>query len=114
MDHHPDQPNIHVPQGDDRMKLPNPNDSKFFQSLLDEEELEDLMDAEEYLVPHTFSIPPLTYTTRSRLDSNRVSFTSYAGRVHQWVVKGKLLRYTCEIHLSLWSYVSAKKKQLCP
>lgn len=69
--------NAHVPQGDDRMKLPSPNDSKFFQSLLDEEELEDLMDAEEYLVPHPFNIPPLTYTTRSRLDSNRVSFTHY-------------------------------------
>uniref|UniRef100_A0A8B9RFC6 Receptor protein-tyrosine kinase n=1 Tax=Astyanax mexicanus TaxID=7994 RepID=A0A8B9RFC6_ASTMX len=61
-----------VIQGDDRMKLPSPNDSKFFQSLLDEEELEDLMDAEEYLVPHAFNIPPLTYTTRSRVDSNRV------------------------------------------
>uniref|UniRef100_A0AAY5EYK3 Receptor protein-tyrosine kinase n=1 Tax=Electrophorus electricus TaxID=8005 RepID=A0AAY5EYK3_ELEEL len=54
------------------IQLPSPNDSKFFQSLLDEEELEDLMDAEEYLVPHTFAAPPLTYTTRSRVDSNRV------------------------------------------
>uniref|UniRef100_A0A8C2DYN6 Receptor protein-tyrosine kinase n=1 Tax=Cyprinus carpio TaxID=7962 RepID=A0A8C2DYN6_CYPCA len=42
-------------------------------SQLDEEELEDLMDAEEYLVPHAFSIPPLAYTTRSRMDPNRVS-----------------------------------------
>uniref|UniRef100_A0A8C7GV27 Receptor protein-tyrosine kinase n=1 Tax=Oncorhynchus kisutch TaxID=8019 RepID=A0A8C7GV27_ONCKI len=63
-----------VIQGDDRMKLPSPNDSKFFQSLLDEEELEDLMDAEEYLVPHAFNIPPLAYTPRTRVDSNRVSF----------------------------------------
>uniref|UniRef100_A0A8C7H0T4 Receptor protein-tyrosine kinase n=1 Tax=Oncorhynchus kisutch TaxID=8019 RepID=A0A8C7H0T4_ONCKI len=60
-----------VIQGDDRMKLPSPNDSKFFQSLLDEEELEDLMDAEEYLVPHAFNIPPLAYTPRTRVDSNR-------------------------------------------
>ena len=59
-------------QGDDRMKLPSPNDSKFFQSLLDEEELEDLMDAEEYLVPHSFNIPPLAYTPRTRMDSNKV------------------------------------------
>uniref|UniRef100_A0A8C1YCL6 Receptor protein-tyrosine kinase n=1 Tax=Cyprinus carpio TaxID=7962 RepID=A0A8C1YCL6_CYPCA len=66
-----------VIQGDDRMKLPSPNDSKFFQSLLDEEELEDLMDAEEYLVPHAFSIPPLAYTTRSRMDPNRVSVLPY-------------------------------------
>lgn len=76
------------------MKLPSPNDSKFFQSLLDEEELEDLMDAEEYLVPHTFNIPPLTYTTRSRLDSNRVSFARYTARVG----RGNLLKYTTEVY----------------
>nr|XP_055072329.1 receptor tyrosine-protein kinase erbB-4 isoform X2 [Misgurnus anguillicaudatus] len=68
-----------VIQGDDRMKLPSPNDSKFFQSLLDEEELEDLMDAEEYLVPQAFSIPPLAYTTRSRMDSNRNQFAYQDG-----------------------------------
>lgn len=61
-------------QGDDCMKLPGPNDSKFFQSLLAEEELEDLMDAEEYLVPHSFNIPPLAYTPRTRMDSNKVFF----------------------------------------
>ncbi|TTA11853.1 Receptor tyrosine-protein kinase erbB-4 [Bagarius yarrelli] len=70
---------VYMVMGDDRMKLPSPNDSKFFQSLLDEEELEDLMDAEEYLVPHTFNIPPLTYTTRSRLDSNRNQFAYQDG-----------------------------------
>ncbi|XP_026000248.1 receptor tyrosine-protein kinase erbB-4 isoform X3 [Maylandia zebra] len=63
-----------VIQGDDRMKLPSPSDSKFFQSLLDEEELDDLMDAEEYLVPHSFNIPPLAYTPRTRMDSNKNQF----------------------------------------
>ncbi|KAJ8396391.1 hypothetical protein AAFF_G00019680 [Aldrovandia affinis] len=63
-----------VIQGDDRMKLPSPNDSKFFQSLLDEEELEEMMDAEEYLVPHAFNIPPPSYTPRPRVDSNRNQF----------------------------------------
>uniref|UniRef100_A0A4W5LLL3 receptor protein-tyrosine kinase n=1 Tax=Hucho hucho TaxID=62062 RepID=A0A4W5LLL3_9TELE len=63
-----------VIQGDDHMKLPSPNDSTFFQSLLDEEELEDLMDAEEYLVPHAFNIPPLAYTPRTHVDSNRNQF----------------------------------------
>ncbi|KAI4872468.1 hypothetical protein NFI96_022937, partial [Prochilodus magdalenae] len=43
-----------VIQGDDCMKLPSPNHSKFFQSLLDEDDLRDLMDAEEYLVPHAY------------------------------------------------------------
>uniref|UniRef100_A0AAR2J2X4 Receptor protein-tyrosine kinase n=1 Tax=Pygocentrus nattereri TaxID=42514 RepID=A0AAR2J2X4_PYGNA len=74
-----------VIQGDDRMKLPSPNDSKFFQSLLDEEELEDLMDAEEYLVPHAFNIPPLTYTTRSRVDSNRVRQKTQSGALRHTV-----------------------------
>lgn len=54
------------------MRLPSPSDSKFFQSLLDEEELEDLMDAEEYLVPHGFNVPPLAYTPRTRMDPNKV------------------------------------------
>lgn len=54
------------------MKLPSPNDSKFFQNLLDEEDLEDMMDAEEYLVPQAFNIPPPIYTSRARIDSNRV------------------------------------------
>ncbi|KAL8183828.1 UNVERIFIED_CONTAM: Receptor tyrosine-protein kinase erbB-4 [Gekko kuhli] len=60
-----------VIQGDDRMKLPSPNDSKFFQNLLDEGDLEDMMDAEEYLVPQAFNIPPPIYTSRTRIDSNR-------------------------------------------
>lgn len=59
------------------MKLPGPNDSKFFQSLLAEEELEDLMDAEEYLVPHSFNAPPLAYTPRTRMDSNKVCFSPF-------------------------------------
>uniref|UniRef100_A0A8C1LHN0 Receptor protein-tyrosine kinase n=1 Tax=Cyprinus carpio TaxID=7962 RepID=A0A8C1LHN0_CYPCA len=60
-----------VIQGDDHMKLPSPNHSKFFQSLLDEEELDDLMDAEEYLVPQTFNIATSSYTSRPPMDTNR-------------------------------------------
>nr|XP_019968287.1 PREDICTED: receptor tyrosine-protein kinase erbB-4-like [Paralichthys olivaceus] len=56
------------------MKLPSPNDSKFFQSLLDEEDLNDLMDAEEYLVPQGFNMAPQSYNTRPRVDSNRNQF----------------------------------------
>ncbi len=54
------------------MKLPSPNHSKFFQSLLDEEELDDLMDAEEYLVPQTFNIATSSYTSRPPMDNSRV------------------------------------------
>ncbi|KAL2087652.1 hypothetical protein ACEWY4_016480 [Coilia grayii] len=68
-----------VIQGDDRMKLPSPNDSKFFQSLLDEEDLEDLMDAEEYLVPHGFNMPSSTCTSRLHVDSNRNQFAYREG-----------------------------------
>ncbi|MEQ2168521.1 Receptor tyrosine-protein kinase erbB-4 [Goodea atripinnis] len=61
-----------VIQGDDRMKLPSPNDSKFFQSLLDEEDLDDLMDAEEYLVPRGFNVAPSSGTKSwPRLNSPR-------------------------------------------
>ncbi|XP_061128129.1 receptor tyrosine-protein kinase erbB-4-like isoform X1 [Syngnathus typhle] len=63
-----------VIQGDDRMKLPSPNDSKFFQSLLDEEDLDDLMDAEEYLVPRGFDVAHPSYPTRPCVDSNRNKF----------------------------------------
>ncbi|XP_054630958.1 receptor tyrosine-protein kinase erbB-4-like isoform X5 [Dunckerocampus dactyliophorus] len=63
-----------VIQGDDRMKLPSPNDSKFFQSLLDEEDLDDLMDAEEYLVPRGFDGTHPSHTARPRVDSNRNQF----------------------------------------
>ncbi|XP_030634923.1 receptor tyrosine-protein kinase erbB-4-like [Chanos chanos] len=70
-----------VIQGDDRMKLPSPNHSKFFQSLLDEEDLDDLMDAEEYLVPHRDNAPPPFHTPRTHLDTKpcmqrNVSFRS--------------------------------------
>lgn len=70
-------------QGDDRMKLPSLNDSKFFQSLLDEEDLDDLMDAEEYLVPRGFSLATPAGTSRPRVDSNRVRTLLKVGS--QWV-----------------------------
>uniref|UniRef100_A0A8C2PZI3 Receptor protein-tyrosine kinase n=1 Tax=Cyprinus carpio TaxID=7962 RepID=A0A8C2PZI3_CYPCA len=62
-----------VIQGDDRMKLPSPNHSKFFQSLLDEEELDDLMDAEEYLVPHSLNAPPTSHMPHPHVDSNQLT-----------------------------------------
>uniref|UniRef100_A0A7N5ZVY5 Receptor protein-tyrosine kinase n=1 Tax=Anabas testudineus TaxID=64144 RepID=A0A7N5ZVY5_ANATE len=75
-----------VIQGDDRMKLPSPNDSKFFQSLLDEEDLDDLMDAEEYLVPRGFNMASSSYTTRSRVDSNRV-------RTHRKLIQTAIFKH---------------------
>ncbi|XP_055062095.2 receptor tyrosine-protein kinase erbB-4 isoform X1 [Misgurnus anguillicaudatus] len=60
-----------VIQGDDRMKLPSPNHGKFFQSLMDEEELDDMMDAEEYFVPQTLNISTSSYASRPHVDSSR-------------------------------------------
>uniref|UniRef100_A0A8C1Z2S8 Receptor protein-tyrosine kinase n=1 Tax=Cyprinus carpio TaxID=7962 RepID=A0A8C1Z2S8_CYPCA len=57
------------------IQLPSPNHSKFFQSLLDEEELDDLMDAEEYLVPHSLNAPPTSHMPHPHVDSNQVSTT---------------------------------------
>ncbi|RXM34165.1 Receptor tyrosine-protein kinase erbB-4 [Acipenser ruthenus] len=85
-----------VIQGDDRMKLPSPSDSKFFQSLLDEEELEDMVDAEEYLVPQAFNIPPPIYTSRPRIDSNRMPI--------KWMAL-ECIHYRKFTHQSdVWSY----------
>ncbi|MCI4393528.1 hypothetical protein PGIGA_G00158400 [Pangasianodon gigas] len=44
-----------VIQGDDCMQLPSPNHSNFFQSLLEEDDWGELLDAEEFLGPHACS-----------------------------------------------------------
>lgn len=40
-----------VPQGDERMNLPSPTDSNFYRALMDEDDMEDVVDADEYLIP---------------------------------------------------------------
>lgn len=40
------------------------------------------MDADEYLVPHGLNIPPLAYTPRTRMDSNRVGAPSQPLKSH--------------------------------
>lgn len=85
-------------QGDDRMKLPSPNHSKFFQSLLDEEELDDLMDAEEYLVPHSFNAPPTSHMPRPHVDSNQVST---GVPLHMCHLKIQIIKYIGSYFFSL-------------
>uniref|UniRef100_K7FH73 Receptor protein-tyrosine kinase n=1 Tax=Pelodiscus sinensis TaxID=13735 RepID=K7FH73_PELSI len=41
-----------VVQNEDKMGLASPIDSTFYRALLEEEDMQDLVDAEEYLVPH--------------------------------------------------------------
>uniref|UniRef100_A0A8C6ULC3 Receptor protein-tyrosine kinase n=1 Tax=Neogobius melanostomus TaxID=47308 RepID=A0A8C6ULC3_9GOBI len=64
-------------------------------TLLDEEDLDELMDAEEYLVPRGFSMPPPSYSTRPRVDSNRVrnekrTQSLTAGHIRQYAVCNQL------------------------
>ncbi|XP_067385441.1 epidermal growth factor receptor isoform X2 [Channa argus] len=53
-----------VIQGDDRMHLPSPTDSKFYRSLISGEDMEDAVDADEYLLPQHgfFSSPSISHT----------------------------------------------------
>ncbi|KAM5156966.1 epidermal growth factor receptor [Mantella aurantiaca] len=62
-----------VIQGDDRMHLPSPVESKFHRAL--EDDMGDIVDAEEYLIPHQgfFSSPS---TSRTPLLSTMSSTTS--------------------------------------
>uniref|UniRef100_A0A3Q1F4S2 Receptor protein-tyrosine kinase n=1 Tax=Acanthochromis polyacanthus TaxID=80966 RepID=A0A3Q1F4S2_9TELE len=53
-----------VIQGDDRMHLPSPTDAKLYRSLISGEDMEDAVDADEYLVPqHGFFSSPSTSHT---------------------------------------------------
>uniref|UniRef100_A0A673BM84 Receptor protein-tyrosine kinase n=1 Tax=Sphaeramia orbicularis TaxID=375764 RepID=A0A673BM84_9TELE len=53
-----------VIQGDERMHLPSPTDTKFYRSLISGEDMEDAVDADEYLVPqHGFFSSPSTSHT---------------------------------------------------
>ncbi|KAG9278768.1 epidermal growth factor receptor-like [Astyanax mexicanus] len=54
-----------VIQGDERMHLPSPTDSKFYRSLMSGVDLEESMDADEYLMPnHGFFSSPSTSRTQ--------------------------------------------------
>lgn len=63
-----------VIQNDERMQLPSPADTKFYRTLMEEGEIGEVVDAEEYLVPHQgfFNSPA---TSRTPL-LNSVSTTS--------------------------------------
>ncbi|XP_041101235.1 epidermal growth factor receptor-like isoform X2 [Polyodon spathula] len=53
-----------VIQGDERMHLPSPSDSRFYRTLMDGEDMEDIVDADEYLVPNNgfFNSPSTSRT----------------------------------------------------
>uniref|UniRef100_A0A9J7Z4G5 Receptor protein-tyrosine kinase n=1 Tax=Cyprinus carpio carpio TaxID=630221 RepID=A0A9J7Z4G5_CYPCA len=75
-----DPPRYLVIQGDDRMHLPSPSDSKFYRSLMSGE-LDEAVDADEYLVPnHSFFSSPSTSRTQLL---HSVSLNSSTGNCHK-------------------------------
>uniref|UniRef100_A0A8C1R2V8 Receptor protein-tyrosine kinase n=1 Tax=Cyprinus carpio TaxID=7962 RepID=A0A8C1R2V8_CYPCA len=74
-----DPPRYLVIQGDDRMHLPSPSDSKFYRSLMSGE-LDEAVDADKYLVPnHSFFSSPSTSRTQLL---HSVSLNSSTGNCH--------------------------------
>lgn len=69
--------------------LPGSMDSTFYRALLEEEDMDDLVDAEEYLVPHQGFFSAETSTTyRSRISSTRVG--GWGGQLGAPLVWGAL------------------------
>ncbi|XP_072296981.1 epidermal growth factor receptor [Eucyclogobius newberryi] len=63
-----------VIQGDERMHLPSPSDGRLFRSLISGEEMEDAVDADEYLLPqHGFFSSPSTSHTPLLISTSRNS-----------------------------------------
>uniref|UniRef100_A0A3Q3RBV8 Receptor protein-tyrosine kinase n=1 Tax=Monopterus albus TaxID=43700 RepID=A0A3Q3RBV8_MONAL len=76
-----------VIQGDDRMHLPSPTDTKFYRSLISGEDMEDAVDADEYLVPqHGFFSSPSTSHT-PLLHSTSSLFCQLANKMQKYPQK---------------------------
>nr|XP_023663224.1 epidermal growth factor receptor-like [Paramormyrops kingsleyae] len=60
-----------VIQGDECMNLPTPTDTKFYRTLISSEDMEDVVDADEYLVPYRgfFNGPNTPHTQPHLLNS---------------------------------------------
>ncbi|XP_032906398.1 epidermal growth factor receptor isoform X1 [Amblyraja radiata] len=95
-----DPPRYLVIQGDDRMHLPSPSDSRFYRTIIEEEDMEDIVDADEYLVPHAgfFNSPSTSrtplYTSLSVTSNNSSTLMNRNG--HQGIPKredSSTLRY---------------------
>uniref|UniRef100_A0A8C7X7A5 Receptor protein-tyrosine kinase n=1 Tax=Oryzias sinensis TaxID=183150 RepID=A0A8C7X7A5_9TELE len=71
-----------VIQGDDRMHLPSPTDTKFYRSLIGGEDTEESVDADEYLLPQHgfFSSPSTSQTPLLHSTSTNSSTGPYHGR----------------------------------
>ncbi|XP_024291711.1 epidermal growth factor receptor isoform X1 [Oncorhynchus tshawytscha] len=79
-----DPPRYLVIQGDDRMHLPSPTDTKFYHSLISGEDMEDAVDADEYLVPQHgfFSSSSTSRTQLLHSTSQNSTLNSSIGMCH--------------------------------
>ncbi|XP_064421448.1 receptor tyrosine-protein kinase erbB-2 [Latimeria chalumnae] len=67
-----DPPRYVVIQNEETMNLQSPVDSKFYRTLLEDEDMRNLVDAEEYLVPHQgFFSAEVSSNYRTRMSSAR-------------------------------------------
>lgn len=80
------------------MHLPGPTDNKLFRTLISEEDMEDAVDADEYLVPQHgfFSSPstshtPLLHSTVSCFMQNNEAFKSEVFGVYTLVLDANSL-----------------------
>lgn len=74
-------------QGDDRMHLPSPTDTKLFRSLISGEDMEDAVDADEYLVPQHGFFSSLS-TSHTPLLHSTVSYFIYILKKKENSMKG--------------------------
>lgn len=93
------------------MHLPSPTDSKFYRTLMEEEDMEDIVDADEYLVPHQgfFNSPS---TSRTPLLSSLVWKFSTVETWHE-IFKSELLLIMSVFSLSFKSATSNNSATTC-
>lgn len=92
-----------VIQGDERMHLPSPTDSNFYRALMDEEDMEDVVDADEYLIPQQgfFNSPstsrtPLLNSLSTTSNNSTVACINRNGQSCRIKEDGFLQRYSSD------------------
>ncbi|XP_051056602.1 epidermal growth factor receptor isoform X1 [Phodopus roborovskii] len=92
-----------VIQGDERMHLPSPTDSNFYRALMDEEDMEDVVDADEYLIPQQgfFNSPstsrtPLLSSLSATSNNSTVACINRNGQSCRIKEDGFLQRYSSD------------------
>uniref|UniRef100_A0A3B4B3B7 receptor protein-tyrosine kinase n=1 Tax=Periophthalmus magnuspinnatus TaxID=409849 RepID=A0A3B4B3B7_9GOBI len=94
-----DPPRYLVIQGDERMHLPTPSDGRLFRSLISGEEMEDAVDADEYLLPQNgFFSSPSTSQTPLLHSTVTPHCTGLCQRVRQGLRKWRYVDYYINVY----------------